>query len=292
MPPSSTASGSPRRSPSARPAVYQHADLADLDAKLTAARDRRVQLVITDGVFSMEGSIAQAPRSARALPQAPGGAGGRRLARHRRAGRDRARHGGALRRAWARWTSSPPRWARRSAARPAGSSAASAAVCDYLTQRARPQLFSNALPPTVAASCARRIEYLEAHPERVTRLRENARYFREQLLGAGLQAAPRRDADHPGHPGRDRGRHPDERPAAGGRASSSPASVTRWCRRARPACVARSPPRTPGTISTRRSPPSPRSGDSSASFSSPDSLPRKISPRHRVFWLAPLAFRW
>ena len=109
---------------------------------------------------------------------------------------------------------------------------------------------------------------------------------------AGLQAAPRRDADHSRHPRRDRGRHPDERPAPGRRACSSPASVTRSCRRGRPGCAARSPPRTPGTISTRRSPPSPRSGDSSASFSSPDSLPRKISPRHRVFWLAPLAFRW
>ena len=57
--------------------------------------------------------------------------------------------------------------------------AASAAVCDYLTQRARPQLFSNALPPTVAASALASIEFLEAHPERVATLRENARYFRD-----------------------------------------------------------------------------------------------------------------
>ena len=42
-------------------AVYRHADLADLDQKLTAARDRRTRLVITDGVFSMEGSIAPLP---------------------------------------------------------------------------------------------------------------------------------------------------------------------------------------------------------------------------------------
>jgi glycine C-acetyltransferase len=68
--------------------------------------------------------------------------------------------------------------------------AASAAVCDYLTQRARPQLFSNALPPTVAASALASIEYLETHPERVTTLRENARYFREQLLGLGFHPLP------------------------------------------------------------------------------------------------------
>jgi glycine C-acetyltransferase len=68
--------------------------------------------------------------------------------------------------------------------------AASAGICDYLTQRARPQLFSNALPPTVAASSQASIEYLEAHPERVTALRENARYFRDQLLAAGFKPLP------------------------------------------------------------------------------------------------------
>ncbi|HTO73163.1 MAG TPA: aminotransferase class I/II-fold pyridoxal phosphate-dependent enzyme, partial [Gemmatimonadales bacterium] len=41
--------------------VYKHADLADLDAKLAAASDRRFKLVITDGIFSMEGSIAKLP---------------------------------------------------------------------------------------------------------------------------------------------------------------------------------------------------------------------------------------
>src|SRR3954462_5756780 len=42
-------------------AVYQHGDLGDLDAMLKAARDRRVKMVITDGIFSMEGSIAKLP---------------------------------------------------------------------------------------------------------------------------------------------------------------------------------------------------------------------------------------
>jgi glycine C-acetyltransferase len=68
--------------------------------------------------------------------------------------------------------------------------ASSAAVCDYLTQRARPQLFSNALPPTVAASALESIRYLEAHPERVTTLRENARYFRDHLLELGFKPLP------------------------------------------------------------------------------------------------------
>ena len=64
------------------------------------------------------------------------------------------------------------------------------AVCDYLTQRSRPQLFSNALPPTVAASSLASVQYLEAHPERVARLHENARYFRDQLIGLGFKPLP------------------------------------------------------------------------------------------------------
>jgi glycine C-acetyltransferase len=68
--------------------------------------------------------------------------------------------------------------------------AASEAVCDMLTQRARPQLFSNALPATVAGSALAAVEFLEAHPERVDTLHANARYFREQLLGAGFKPLP------------------------------------------------------------------------------------------------------
>jgi glycine C-acetyltransferase len=64
--------------------------------------------------------------------------------------------------------------------------AGSAALCDYLTQRSRPQLFSNALPPTVAASALASVEFIEQHPDRVQTLRDNARYFREKIVEAGL----------------------------------------------------------------------------------------------------------
>jgi glycine C-acetyltransferase len=65
--------------------------------------------------------------------------------------------------------------------------AGSAALCDLLTQRSRPQLFSNALPPTVAASALASVEFIEQHPERVTRLRENADYFRKSIIEAGFK---------------------------------------------------------------------------------------------------------
>ena len=65
--------------------------------------------------------------------------------------------------------------------------AASASLCDMLTQRSRPQLFSNALPPTVAASALGAINHLEHHPELVQKLRENTSYFRSAITEAGFK---------------------------------------------------------------------------------------------------------
>jgi glycine C-acetyltransferase len=170
-------------------AVYKHSELADLEEKLTAARDRRVRLVITDGVFSMEGSIAKLPdllevcRKHRALLMVDDSHGTGVLGA---TGRGTAEHHGVV--GDVDIITSTLGKALGGAA--GGFAGASAAVCDFLTQRARPQLFSNALPPTVAASSLASIEYLEAHPERVTRLREQARYFRERLLELGFKPLP------------------------------------------------------------------------------------------------------
>ena len=65
--------------------------------------------------------------------------------------------------------------------------AASEEVCDVLAQRSRPQLFSNALPPTVACSALRSIELMLEQPELLVRLRENTRAFRGLLSEAGYR---------------------------------------------------------------------------------------------------------
>jgi glycine C-acetyltransferase len=170
-------------------AVYRHADLGDLEAKLTAARDRRTRLVITDGVFSMEGSIAPLPDLVELCRRHDAvlmvddshatGVLGRR-------GRGTAEHFDLV--GEVDLITSTLGKALGGAA--GGFVAGSAAACDYLTQRARPQLFSNALPPTVAASALASIEFLEAHPERVETLRTNARYFRERLIELGFHPLP------------------------------------------------------------------------------------------------------
>jgi glycine C-acetyltransferase len=170
-------------------AVYRHADLSDLEERLAVARDRRVRMVITDGVFSMEGAIAKLPelveicRKHDAVLVVDDSHGTGVLGDH---GRGTAEHFGLL--GEIDIITSTLGKALGGAA--GGFVGASAAVCDYLTQRARPQLFSNAIAPTVAASALASVEYLERHPERVTRLRENARYFREELLALGFSPLP------------------------------------------------------------------------------------------------------
>jgi glycine C-acetyltransferase len=169
--------------------VYKHADLADLEEKLKAAKDRRVRMVITDGVFSMEGAIAKLPDLAELCRKhdavlvvddshSTGVLG--------RTGRGTAEHFGML--GEVDIITSTLGKALGGAA--GGFVASSAAVCNYLTQRARPQLFSNALPPTVAASALASIEYLEHHPVLVETLRKNSAYFREQLLANGFTPLP------------------------------------------------------------------------------------------------------
>jgi glycine C-acetyltransferase len=170
-------------------AVYQHGNLTDLEAKLSAARDRQVKMVITDGVFSMEGAIAKLPdlielcRKHRAVLVVDDSHGTGALGPH---GRGTAEHFGVV--GEVDMITSTLGKALGGAA--GGFVAGSAAMCDYLTQRARPQLFSNALPPTVAASALASIEFLEAHPERVTKLGENAEYFRDRLRELGFRPLP------------------------------------------------------------------------------------------------------
>jgi len=166
-------------------AVYRHADLDDLRAKLVTAKGARRRMVWSDGIFSMEGSIAPLPdlvqicRDHDAIlviddSHATGVLGA--------TGRGTAEHFGMV--GEVDIITSTLGKALGGAA--GGFVAGSAALCDYLTQRSRPQLFSNALPPTVAASALASVEFIEQHPERVQALRDNARYFREQIIEAGF----------------------------------------------------------------------------------------------------------
>jgi len=170
-------------------AVYKHADMDDLREKLRANKSAPRKIIWTDGVFSMEGAIAKLPdilqiaREEGAIvvmddSHATGVLGA--------TGRGTAEHFGVL--GEVDIITSTLGKALGGAA--GGFIAGSAALCDIMTQRSRPQLFSNALPPTVAASALAAVQFTEAHPERVTQLRENANYFRQAIQDAGFKPLP------------------------------------------------------------------------------------------------------
>ncbi|MBY0490005.1 MAG: glycine C-acetyltransferase [Gemmatimonadaceae bacterium] len=170
-------------------AVYKHADLDDLREKLRANKDAKRKLIWTDGVFSMEGAIAKLPdivqiaREEGAIvvmddSHATGVLG--------KTGRGTAEHFNMI--GEVDIITSTLGKALGGAA--GGFIAGPASLCDIMTQRSRPQLFSNALPPTVAASALQSVRYTEAHPELVTRLHENARYFRAAIQEAGFHPLP------------------------------------------------------------------------------------------------------
>jgi len=166
--------------------VYAHSDMDDLRIKLRGAKSARRRIIWTDGVFSMEGSIAKLPeildiaREHDAIvvmddSHATGVLG--------KTGRGTAEHFGVL--GEVDIITSTLGKALGGAA--GGFVAGATALCDTLTQRSRPQLFSNALPPTVASSALASVNFLTSHPDRVKRLRDNASYFRGAIQEAGFK---------------------------------------------------------------------------------------------------------
>jgi len=142
-------------------AVYKHSDMDDLIAKLEAASDRRTRAIVTDGIFSMEGDIAKLAdivdiaKKYDALvvvddSHATGVLG--------KTGRGTAEHCGVF--GDVDVITSTLGKALGGAA--GGFIASSESLCDYMTQRSRPQLFSNALPCSVASSALAAVKHLKA----------------------------------------------------------------------------------------------------------------------------------
>ena len=170
-------------------AVYKHGDMDDLRAKLADAKGAKRRMIWTDGIFSMEGAIAKLPdilqiaRDTNSVvavddSHATGVLG--------KTGRGVAEHFGLV--GEVDIITSTLGKALGGAA--GGFVAGPAVLADYLTQRSRPQLFSNALPPTVAMSALAAVDFVEKHPERVEQLRQNTAYFREQITEAGFKPIP------------------------------------------------------------------------------------------------------
>ncbi|MCC7461389.1 MAG: glycine C-acetyltransferase [Gammaproteobacteria bacterium] len=177
----------------ARRLRYANDDLGELEARLVEAAGARVKLVATDGVFSMDGVIARlgdicdiAERH-RALvmvddSHATGfiGRGGRGTPEYREVmgrvdiltGTLGKALGGAA----------------------GGYVAARREIVAWLRQRSRPYLFSNSLPPVIAATTLRVLELVEGGDELRAQLRRNTQQFRQGMEAAGLRLVP---GEHP-----------------------------------------------------------------------------------------------
>jgi glycine C-acetyltransferase len=175
-----------RLSRPAQKVIYPHSDMGALRDGLAAAPAGARKLVVTDGVFSMEGDLCRLPdivelaREHDAVVIVDDSHGVGVLGE---TGRGVVEHFGLL----GEVDVLTGTLGKALGGAAGGYVAASEEVCDLLAQRSRPQLFSNALPPTVACSALRAIEVMLSQPELLERLRENTRTFRAMLLEAGYR---------------------------------------------------------------------------------------------------------
>ena len=165
--------------------IFRHMDMADLEKGMQDHKDKRVRCIVTDGVFSMDGDIAplkeicDLAETYDALvvvddSHATGFMGENGRGTHEHCGvRDRvdvitSTYGKALGGASGGFVAGPKE------------------LISLLRERSRTYLFSNSLPPVVAAASLFAIEYIQQHPELRAQIWENTKYFREKMQQNGF----------------------------------------------------------------------------------------------------------
>ena len=168
---------------------YANSDMADLEAQLQAAADARFRLVVTDGVFSMDGTYANLPAICDLAERydalvmvddshAVGFVGERGAGTPELQGVEGRVHittgtfGKALGGASGGYITGPQ------------------AFIDLLRQRARPYLFSNSLAPSIVCATLAALELLEQSADLRLQLAQNTRYFRQRMEAAGFEVIP------------------------------------------------------------------------------------------------------
>ncbi len=169
--------------------LYEHADLEDLEAKLEEARSARFKMIVTDGVFSMDGDVAplrgicDLAERYRALvfvddSHATGFMG--------KSGRGTIEHCGVAGRVDIITTT----LGKALGGALGGCTAGSREIVGLLRQRSRPYLFSNSLAPVVVGATLRALELLTESTELRDRLEANTKAFRERMTAAGFEIRP------------------------------------------------------------------------------------------------------
>jgi glycine C-acetyltransferase len=177
----------------ARRLRYANNDMNELEQALKDSQDARVRIIATDGVFSMDGSIAKlddicglADRYGALVmvddSHATGFIGAQGRGSHE------------LRGVMDRVDILTGTFGKALGGASGGYVAARKEIVGWLRQRSRPYLFSNSIAPPVAAGTLKVLELLQNSPEPRQRVHANARYFREQMERLGYDLLP---GEHP-----------------------------------------------------------------------------------------------
>jgi 8-amino-7-oxononanoate synthase len=163
---------------------FRHNDMPDLEGKLSRTPEKKGKLIVVDGVFSMEGDVADLPAlvalkrkydSRLFVDDAHGigvfGPSGRGVAEHFGLEHEVDLVMGTF---------------SKSLATVGGFIAASAEVVDYVRHHARSGIFSAAMPPAAAAAALKAIEIIESEPDRRKQLWETTCYMKKELEGLGF----------------------------------------------------------------------------------------------------------
>jgi glycine C-acetyltransferase len=168
---------------------YQHNDMQDLEEKLKEAQSARHRIIVTDGVFSMDGTIAQLDKICdladkyKALVMsdechATGFMG--------KTGRGVHEHHHVM----GRVDIITGTLGKALGGASGGFTSARKEIVDLLRQRSRPYLFSNTLAPSITGASIAVIELLSETTELRDKLEENTNYFRKQMTAAGFDIRP------------------------------------------------------------------------------------------------------
>lgn len=172
---------------------YKNNDMADLEAQLKAASSARYRLIATDGVFSMDGIIANLPAICDLADKydamvmvddshAVGFTG--------KTGAGTPEHWGVQ----DRIDIITGTFGKALGGASGGFTSGKKEIIDWLRQRSRPYLFSNTLAPSIVAASIAAIDLIKTEPARLQKLRENARYFRTGMTKLGFDLVP---GEHP-----------------------------------------------------------------------------------------------
>ncbi|RPG60250.1 MAG: glycine C-acetyltransferase [Flavobacteriales bacterium TMED191] len=168
---------------------YRNSDMIDLNAKLHESKDSRLRLIATDGVFSMDGSIAKLDKICDLADKhdalvmvddchATGFIG--------KSGRGSAEHHNVLKRV----DIITGTLGKAMGGAMGGFTSASAEIIDILRQKSRPYLFSNSLAPSIVGAGIKAFELLNSSNDLREKLQKNTAYFRSEIVKMGFDVLP------------------------------------------------------------------------------------------------------